>query len=135
MAINPPDPGIAYPAAMLKLTAPNTGQWYYVAGRINTSASYTWYGVNTYSNQAVFNYTLGSPIVSSGGINNFLNPAQRTSSIPTPQAGAISFIRQNASGTTVNELDYYDGAAWQPVSTGGGGGGGGDFPTFFLMGA
>lgn len=110
MAYTPPDPGQGFPAAMLKVIdeATETGAWYYLAGRVNTSASYTWYGVNTYENAPIFKTNVLFP----GGVNNFLNPNDRDAAITTPSAGTIAFIRQDNSGNVLNQLQYYTGATW-----------------------
>lgn len=117
MAYVPPDEGTAFPAAMLKIDDPatETGNWYYIAGRINTSASYTWYGENTFENTVNFNTNLVTP----AGVNSFLNPTQRSSQLPTPLVGSYSFLRQTDAGIEVNNFQYYDGASWLdlPVSS------------------
>jgi hypothetical protein len=51
-------------------------------------------------------------LTSRKGINNFLNPAARDSEITSPVAGSICLIRQNSGGTTINQLQYYNGSTW-----------------------
>jgi hypothetical protein len=54
-------------------------------------------------------------LVAKKGINNYLNPAARDASITSPTAGSLCVIRQNSGGTTVNEIQYYDGSAWRSL--------------------
>jgi len=54
-------------------------------------------------------------LVAKKGINNYLNPTARDASITSPTAGSICLIRQNSSGTTIMELQYYDGTAWRTL--------------------
>jgi hypothetical protein len=48
------------------------------------------------------------------GVNVFANAAARTAAITSPQEGQMSFLKDT------NSTEYYDGAAWQTVSTTGG---------------
>jgi hypothetical protein len=54
-------------------------------------------------------------LVAKKGINNYLNPTARDASITSPTAGSICVIRQNSGGTTVNEIQYYDGSNWRTL--------------------
>jgi hypothetical protein len=54
-------------------------------------------------------------LVAKKGINNYLNPAARDASIISPNAGTICVIRQNSGGTTINEIQYYDGSTWRTL--------------------
>jgi hypothetical protein len=82
--------------------------WYQVGGSVDTTAGYTWTGTNDFTNDVTF----ADAVESVEGINNFLNPAARDAALPTPAHGAIAFIRQNSGGTTVNQLQYYNGSSW-----------------------
>ena len=82
--------------------------WYQVGGAVDTSAGYTWTGTNDFTNDVSF----ADAVESVEGINNFLNPAARDAALPTPAHGAIAFVRQNSSGTTINQLQYYNGSSW-----------------------
>jgi hypothetical protein len=50
--------------------------------------------------------------VAKKGVNNYLNPAARDASITSPVAGSICLIRQDGSGNTINQLQFYSGSAW-----------------------
>jgi hypothetical protein len=85
-----------------------TDVWLQLGGAIDTSAGYTWTGVHAFSSDVTF----ADALTSTEGINNFLNPAARSAAIPSPAHGAVSFIRQDAGGSTVNRFEYYNGSAW-----------------------
>jgi hypothetical protein len=51
-------------------------------------------------------------LVAKKGINNYLNPTARDASITSPTAGSICVIRQDGSGNTINQLQFYSGSAW-----------------------
>ena len=94
--------------------------WYELSGKTDTSGTFEWAGPHTHlSTVTVIDHLVGKK-----GINNYLNPSARDASITSPVAGTICLIRQNSSGTTVNEIQYYDGSAWRsliPSQTGNGG--------------
>lgn len=83
-------------------------QWYQFGGAVDTTAAYVWTGTNDFSNDVTF----ADAVESMEGINNFLNPAARDAALTTPAHGTIAFIRQDAGGSTVNQLQYYNGSAW-----------------------
>ena len=85
-----------------------TDAWLQLGGAVDTSAGYTWTGVHAFSSDVTF----ADALTSTEGINNFLNPAARSAAIPSPAHGAVSFIRQDAGGSTVNRFEYYNGSAW-----------------------
>lgn len=85
-----------------------TDTWFAIGAKVDTAAGYTWTGTHTYSNTATFNDAVIAPV----GVNNFLNPAARDAALPTPSRGAICFIRQDGSGTTLNQIQFYNGSAW-----------------------
>jgi hypothetical protein len=94
--------------------------WYELSGKTDTSGTFEWAGLQTYLSAV----TMLESLVAKKGINNYLNPAARDASITSPIAGTICLIRQNAGGTVVNEIQYYDGSAWRsliPSQTGNGG--------------
>lgn len=84
--------------------------WFPIAGSVDTTQSFTWSGNHSFSNPV----TISAALTSRFGINNFENPAQRDSVITSPQNGAIAFIRNNPSGGTLNQLQYYSNGAWRP---------------------
>jgi hypothetical protein len=47
------------------------------------------------------------------GVNNFLDPATRDSSIPSPTNGIVVFIRQSNSGEVLNQIQYFFNGAWR----------------------
>jgi hypothetical protein len=85
--------------------------WYELSGKTDTSGTFEWAGLHTH----LSNVTMLEALVAKKGINNYLNPAARDASITSPTAGSICVIRQNAGGTTVNEIQCYDGSAWRSL--------------------
>jgi hypothetical protein len=85
--------------------------WYELSGKTDTSGTFEWAGLQTYLSAV----TMIEALVAKKGINNYLNPAARDASITSPIAGTICLIRQNAGGTVVNEIQYYDGSAWRSL--------------------
>jgi hypothetical protein len=82
--------------------------WYQIAGKTDTSGTFEWGGIHTH----LSNVTMLEALVAKKGINNYLNPAARDASITSPVAGSICFVRQNSGGTTINQLQYYNGSSW-----------------------
>lgn len=80
-----------------------TDTWYPVAGGASTSADYDWTGDHSFSGSVDFRDVVNSK----AGVNNFQNPAARESALPSPQNGAVCFIREDSSGNTVNQIFYY----------------------------
>jgi hypothetical protein len=92
-------------------------KWYAISGKTDTSGTFEWAGLQSYLSAV----TMLESLVAKKGINNYLNPAARDASITSPTAGSICLIRQNSGGTTVNEIQYYDGSQWRtliPAQTG-----------------
>lgn len=87
-----------------------TNQWYPIAAKVNTSASYTWTASQIFSNQVTFESS-----VIAKNINIFLNPAARDASISSPVYGTIIFLKQNSTGDTINDLQIYNGSTWESV--------------------
>jgi len=85
--------------------------WYELSGKTDTSGTFEWAGLQTYLSAV----TMLEALVAKKGINNYLNPAARDASITSPVAGTICLIRQNSGGTTVNEIQYYDGSQWRTL--------------------
>lgn len=97
------------PAYMFQAGATSTdGVWYAIAGKIDTAYGYTWTGAHTYLNDVVFD----DAVTTTEGWNNFLNPAARDAALPVPVRGTICFVRQDAGGSALNQIQYYDGSAW-----------------------
>ncbi len=85
--------------------------WYELSGKTDTSGTFEWAGLQTYLSAV----TMLESLVAKKGINNYLNPSARDASITSPTAGTICLIRQNAGGTTINEIQYYDGGEWRTL--------------------
>ena len=85
--------------------------WYELSGKTDTSGTFEWAGLQTYLSAV----TMLESLVAKKGINNYLNPAARDASITSPTAGSICLIRQDGSGNTVNQLQYYSGSEWLGV--------------------
>jgi hypothetical protein len=82
--------------------------WYELSGKTDTSGTFEWAGLHTH----LSNVTMLEALVAKKGINNYLNPAARDASITSPVAGSICLIRQDGSGNTINQLQYYTGSEW-----------------------
>jgi len=85
--------------------------WYQVSGKTDISGTFEWTGLHTH----LSNFTTAEHSVAKKGTNNFLNPATRDSVIPSPVAGTVCLIRQDAGGNTVNEIQVYIGGSWITV--------------------
>jgi hypothetical protein len=84
--------------------------WYELSGKTDTSGTFEWAGPHTHlSSVTVIDHLVGKK-----GINNYLNPSARDASITSPVAGSICVIRQDGSGNTIHQLQYYNGSGWVP---------------------
>jgi hypothetical protein len=96
----------------------NGTAWQEIVGSGSQSTNYTWTGTHVFNTNAV---TFNLAPISKHGINNFQNKAARTSAIASPEAGGISFIREESSGTEFNQLEFFgtnngDSAKWRPLT-------------------
>ena len=82
--------------------------WYQVSGKTDISGTFEWAGLHTHLSAV----TMLESLVAKKGINNYLNPAARDASITSPTAGSICLIRQDASGNTIHQLQFYNGSSW-----------------------
>ena len=82
--------------------------WYELSGKTDTSGTFEWAGPHTH----LSTLTTIEHLIAKKGINNYLNPAARDASITSPIAGSICVIRQDGSGNTINQLQYYNGSGW-----------------------
>ena len=82
--------------------------WYAVGAKIDTSAGYEFTGANSFTNTVSFD----DAVTATNGWNNFLNPAARDAALATPVRGTICFVRQDAGGAALNQIQSYDGSAW-----------------------
>jgi hypothetical protein len=84
--------------------------WYELSGKTDTTGTFEWAGTHTHLSTATFIDNL----VAKKGINNYLNSSARDASITAPVAGSICVLRQDGSGNTINQLQYYSGSEWKP---------------------
>jgi hypothetical protein len=83
--------------------------WYAISGAINTNAAYTWTATQTFGATANFQSALSAK----AGVNNFQNPTARDAAITSPINGIVCFVRQDDSGTVINQIQYYHGGSWR----------------------
>jgi hypothetical protein len=84
----------------------DTDTWYAILGKASTSANYDWTGSHGFA----------STVIASSKFNCFLNPAARAAAITNPSIGLITFIQEDAGGSTVNLFEYWNGSAWTSVA-------------------
>jgi hypothetical protein len=84
------------------------GTWYPISSPVNTAANYDWTGDHDFSASVSFEEVLQAK----AGVNNFQNPAARDAAITSPSNGIVVFVRQDAFGNTLNQIQYYSGSAW-----------------------
>ena len=82
--------------------------WYAFGAKIDTASAYEWTNTQTFLNTVNFDATVNIL----DGFNNFLNPAARDAAITSPVHGTICFVRQDAGGNPLNQIQYYSGSAW-----------------------
>jgi hypothetical protein len=82
--------------------------WYAFGAKIDTASAYEWTNTQTYLNDVTFD----DAVIFKDGFNNFLNPAARDAALTSPVQGTIIFVRQDAGGNTINQIQYYSGSAW-----------------------
>lgn len=85
-----------------------TDSWYPVGGLASTSANYSWSGTHSFSSTVTFENVLKAE----AGVNNFQNPTARDAALPSPENGTVAFIRQDNSGNSINQIQYYSSGAW-----------------------
>jgi len=99
------------PAYMFKQGASSSdGVWYAVGAKIDTSAAYEFTGANSFTNTVLFD----DAVIASEGWNNFLNPAARDAALTPLVQGTICFVRQDAGGGALNQIQLYNGSEWIP---------------------
>ena len=82
--------------------------WYAFGAKIDTAAAYEWTNTQLYLNDVTFD----DAVIAKDGWNNFLNPAARDAAITSPVHGTVAFVRQDGSGNTINQIQYYNGTSW-----------------------
>lgn len=90
-----------------------TDKWHPIAGAVNTGAAYTWSADQQFSTTVTFE----SVVKAKAGVNNFLNPAARdlafTGVSLENKKGVVCFVRNDASGLPINQIQYFDGTNWR----------------------
>jgi hypothetical protein len=82
--------------------------WYAFGAKIDTASAYEWTNTQTYLNDVTFD----DAVIARDGWNNFLNPAARDAALTSPLQGTIVFVRQDAGGSPLNQIQFYNGSAW-----------------------
>ena len=82
--------------------------WYAFGAKIDTASAYEWTNTQTFLNTVTTDATVNMR----DGFNNFLNPAARDAALTSPAHGTIAFVRQDAGGSPLNQIQYYNGTAW-----------------------
>jgi hypothetical protein len=102
------DPKVAY------IYNQSTDTWHPVSGTSSTSADYVWTGQHQFHDSTAFEAPVyfRDVLNAKAGVNNFQNPAVRDAAIVDPTTGIVAFVRQNNSGTQINQIQYYDGTSW-----------------------
>jgi hypothetical protein len=97
------------PTYMFQAGATSTdGVWYAVGAKVDTASGYEWAGSQTFLNTV----TTDATVILRDGFNNFLNPAARDAALTAPVAGTLVFVRQDAGGSPLNQIQFYNGTAW-----------------------
>lgn len=81
----------------------STSTWHPIAGSANTTLNYSWTGNHYFGNDVTFSDVVNAK----AGINNFQNPTARDAAILAPANGTVVFVRQDNSGNTINQIQYY----------------------------
>lgn len=81
----------------------DTNTWYPLGGQVNNALNYPWTGTHSFASTVTF----ADVVNAKAGINNFLNPAARDAVITSPTNGIVCFVRQDASGNVINQIQYY----------------------------
>ena len=93
-----------------------TDKWHPIAGAVNTGAAYTWSADQQFSTTVTFE----SVVKAKAGVNNFLNPAARdlafTGVSSENKKGIVCFVRNDSSGLSINQIQYFDGTNWRSPS-------------------
>jgi hypothetical protein len=86
--------------------------WYAIGGAVNTNAEYTWNADQEFNSVVTFDTVVNAK----AGINNYQNPTARNAAIPSPTNGIVCFVRQEDSGTVINQLQYYYNGEWRFIN-------------------
>jgi hypothetical protein len=85
-----------------------TDKWYAISGVANEGHSYNWSAPHTFGS----NVTIIDDVIAKDGINRFQDPTTRDTVITAPKTGTICFIEQTNGGTTINQVQIYNGTSW-----------------------
>lgn len=77
--------------------------WHPLAGAANPNIDYSWSGTHDFSAVVTFD----SVVSAKAGVNNFQNPSARDLAIPNPVPGTVVFVRQDNSGNSIRQIQYY----------------------------
>jgi hypothetical protein len=86
--------------------------WYALGAAVNTNAEYTWTADQDFNAVVTFDTVVNAK----AGINNYQNPTARDSAITAPTNGIVCFVRQENSGTVINQLQYYHNGEWRFIN-------------------
>jgi hypothetical protein len=86
--------------------------WYALGAAVNTNAEYTWTADQDFNAVVTFDTVVNAK----AGINNYQNPTARDSSITAPTNGIVCFVRQENSGTVINQIQYYHNGEWRFIN-------------------
>jgi hypothetical protein len=85
--------------------------WRPIAGVASPSADYTWTGDHIFNSEATV--TFETVVKNKAGINNFASTSARDAAIPSPVTGLVCFVSQDADGSSINDIQFYDGTRWR----------------------
>lgn len=85
--------------------------WRPISGVASPSADYTWSGDHTFNSDS--SVTFETVVKNKAGINNFATPTARDAAITSPVTGLVCFVEQDADGSTINDIQFYDGTRWR----------------------
>ena len=83
--------------------------WYALGGAVNTNAEYTWTADQRFSSVVNFDMVANAK----AGVNNFATSTVRDAVITAPPEGLVVFVRQDASGNQINQIQYYHAGKWR----------------------
>lgn len=85
--------------------------WRPISGVASPSADYTWSGDHTFNSDSTVSFE--TVVKNKAGTNNFANPTARDAALPSPVTGLVAFVAQDSDGTTINDIQFYDGTSWR----------------------
>lgn len=89
-----------------------SGSFRTISAAISLSTGYTWTGLHVFSALATFNQKINAK----KGINIFTTPAERTTALgSSPEPGTQSFLVQDGSSNTINEIQVFVDGVWRNI--------------------